>query len=253
MQQAHEITKLFEQEIAKYCGSPYAVAVTSCTIALQLCCEYLHVKEVCIPKRTYLSLPQCIIKAGGKVKYRDEDWVGMYRLEPYNIWDCARLTTSNMYMEGTFMCLSLHWAKTLSVGQGGVILTDDKDAYEWFKRMRFDGRTEGMDPKDEKTILIGHHAYMSPRDSAEALTRLALLPRNNPPLPNSDYPDLSLINFVSHKESSKDPLDQIEEIRKKNNVLWMDILRLARDRAPRELQLLVSQIKNNDREITGRL
>ena len=134
-----------------------------------------------------------IIHAGGTVKFRDEDWQedGLYKLDPYPIWDSARYLTNGMYpWKGQFVCLSLHWGKTLNLGQGGVILHGSKKAQEWFKKARFDGRTPGVHPKDDNPIL-GWHCYMSPRDAADALTRLHFLPKHNDPLPPDDYPDLS--------------------------------------------------------------
>lgn len=187
-----DVVRQFEKELCRYTGAKYAVTTTSCTMALLLACDYLKVKEVEIPKRTYVSVPQSIIHAGGTVKFRDEDWNGMYQLKPYPIWDSARWITSNMYVKGQFICLSLHWAKNLAIGQGGVILHDSKKADEWFRRARFDGRKEGVAPKDDKFNFIGWHAYMSPRDAADGLSRLALLPKFNDPLPNDDYPDLSI-------------------------------------------------------------
>ena len=96
----------FEYNLASYTGAKYVVTVDSCTAALLLCCKYLKVKEVEIPKYTYCSVPMSIIHAGGKIKFRDENWSGMYKLDPYNIYDSARLFTSNMYIPGSYMCLS---------------------------------------------------------------------------------------------------------------------------------------------------
>lgn len=224
---AHKVTKDFEHELALYTGAPYAVVVNSCTNALLLACAYnfrlsidekLHQwghygtgsintepgwkPEVTIPKHTYVSVPQSIIHAGGTVKFRDEDWQGMYQLKPYPIWDSAKWITSGMYKKGQYICLSLHWAKTLAVGQGGVILHDNPDADKWFRKARFDGRTEGVLPKDDTEIILGHHCYMSPRDSAEGLSRLSFLPKHNPPQPRDDYPDLSQLNIFK-KEYEK--------------------------------------------------
>jgi dTDP-4-amino-4,6-dideoxygalactose transaminase len=184
-----EVVKAFEEAIAEYTGAPFATLVNSCTNALLLACAFFKVKEVSIPKRTYVGVPMSIIHAGGKVTFRDEEWVGQYRLEPYPIWDSARLLTSGMY-HGGIVCLSLHWAKTLNLGQGGVILHDGKKAQEWFEKARFDGRTPGVAPKDDNPIL-GWHCYLSPKEAAEALTRLYFLPKHNDPLPPDDYPDLS--------------------------------------------------------------
>lgn len=187
----HNITRGFEFEIARYCGSKYAVAVTSCTSALLLCCAYLKVIEVEIPRYTYVGVAQSILNAGGKVKFRDEDWTGLYQLKPYPMWDAARRTTSDMYIPGTFMCISLHVSKVLGVSQGGVILHDDDEADPILRKMRFDGRTEGVSPKDDQFIR-GYHCYLSPDVAAQALWRLSLLPRHNNDIPNDDYPDLSI-------------------------------------------------------------
>jgi len=190
----YQVVREFEKAIAKYTGSRFAAAVNSATNALLLCCAYLKVDRVTIPKRTYVGVPMSIIHAGGQVRFVDNEfddsWKGMYQLKPYPIWDSALWLTSGMYLKGQFVCLSLHWGKTLNLGQGGVILHDSQNAQKWFKKARFDGRTEGIPPKDDKFIL-GWHMMMSPRDAADALTRLRFLPKHNKPLPNDDYSDLS--------------------------------------------------------------
>ena len=94
---------MFEEEIANYTGAKYAVAVDSSTNALFLCCKYLNVKEVTIPKRTYLSVPMSIMHAGGEVVFEDLHWGCMYQLKPYPIYDSAKRLTSNMYVKDSFM------------------------------------------------------------------------------------------------------------------------------------------------------
>src|SRR5215213_4848606 len=120
-----KIVQMFEEELSNYTGAPFAVAVDSCTSALFLCCRYLAVKEVFIPKKTYLSVPQAIIHAGGKVCYKDLDWSGIYKLDPYPVYDSALRLTSNMFIENSFMCLSFHYKKRLPIGKGGAILLDN--------------------------------------------------------------------------------------------------------------------------------
>jgi dTDP-4-amino-4,6-dideoxygalactose transaminase len=186
----HEVTKQFEAAIAAYCGSPYAVAVTSCTAALLLCCVYQNVGEVEIPRFTYVGVGQSILNAGGKVKFRNETWSGIYQLKPYPIFDAARRTTSGMFIPGTMMCLSLHISKIIGVDQGGVILHDSPIADQVLRKMRFDGRTEGVHPRDDE-FTRGFHCYLSPSVAAQALWKLSTLPKHNADLPNSDYSDLS--------------------------------------------------------------
>ena len=124
----YKIVKMFEEEMAHYTGAPYAVSVDSCTNAIFLCCKYLGVEEVTIPKRTYLSVPQSIIQAGGNVKFEDTKWEGAYQLKPYPVWDAAKRLTAKMYIPDSHMCLSFHIKKHLKIGKGGMILTAEQAA-----------------------------------------------------------------------------------------------------------------------------
>jgi len=194
----YQVVRDFESAVAAYTGAPYAVAVNSCTNALFLCLMWHKASgrlpaAIEIPKRTYVSVPMQILHAGTKVKFRDEAWSGVYQLAPLPVWDAARRFTATMYDSGTFMCTSHHWSKVLGIQQGGCILHDNAKADKWFRRARFDGRTEGVHPKDDTFDMAGWHAYMSPEIAAQGLVRLSLLPRTNLDLPNDDYPDLSKI------------------------------------------------------------
>jgi dTDP-4-amino-4,6-dideoxygalactose transaminase len=181
---------MFEETVADYCGAKYAVSTDSCTDAILLCCEYLMVQEVTIPSKTYLSVPQSIMHAGGTVTFKDYSWKGIYQLEPYPIWDAARRFTSNMYIPESFMCLSFHVKKHLKIGKGGMILTDDAEAVEWLKRGRYEGRGPVMYHED--TIEInGWNAYMTPEQAARGLTLMQNYPEHNEDLPEvPPYRDL---------------------------------------------------------------
>ena len=206
----YQVVRSFESALCQYTGAPYAVTTTSCTMALLLACKYsfekryaLHVgrmmakPEVTIPRRTYVSVPMSIIHARGRVRFRDEDWRGAYQLEPLDVWDCARRFTSGMYVEGQYQCLSFHASKILGDTQGGAILHSCKEAHNWFKMMRFDGRTEGVAPKDDSFSVLGFHCYLSPDVAARLLLKLHSLPRKNNDLENDLYPDLSKIPLFS--------------------------------------------------------
>jgi hypothetical protein len=145
-----------------------------------------------IPKRTYVSVPQAIRHAGAFPLFREQCWRGAYRLEPLQVWDCARRFTSGMYVPGQFQCVSFAASKILSAEQGGAILHDNAEADAWFRRMRFDGRTEGIDPRDDTFDLIGHHCIMTPSIAALLTVRLYHLAHYNPDLPYYEYPDLSI-------------------------------------------------------------
>ena len=171
----YSIVKMFEDEIADFTGSKYAVSVDSCTNAIFLICKYLNVSEVIIPSKTYLSVPQSIIHAGGKVVFdksnEANNWKGIYQLKPYPIFDAAKRLKRDMYMNDSFMALSFHIKKLLPISKGGMILTNDKDAFEWFKKARYEGRSEKK-YKDDDIKFLGWNMYMTPQQAAHGLALL---------------------------------------------------------------------------------
>ena len=186
-----KVVQMFEEEVAEYTGSPFAVAVDSCTNALFLCCKYYNVGEVILPKKTYLSVPMSVIHAGGEVVFEDTDWSGAYQLKPYPIYDSAKRLTSDMYIPGTSMCLSFHIKKTLSVGKGGMILTDDYKMVEWLKKARYEGRGE-VNYKEDSIEMLGWNMYMTPQQASHGLALMQNYPEHMPDLgENNGYRDLT--------------------------------------------------------------
>jgi len=164
----HKITEIFEQELCEYTSSPYCCVVDSCSNALWLSMMYENVngKEVHIPKHTYVSLPNEIILAGGKVKFYDNEPIltGKYQLSPFPIYDSALSFSGDMYkeLEGNHVCLSFTGAyKHLKLGKGGAILTDNKEAWEWFKKARNSGRNDCSYHMDNFKI-ISRKCYLHP-------------------------------------------------------------------------------------------
>ena len=202
MTDAFKVVREFEQALCRYTGAPYAVTTNSCTAALFLAVKYCIPKfplwrgDFIIPRHTYVSVPQCIIHAGGRVYFDSRTWRGTYGLTPYPIHDSARRFTSGQY-RGGYECVSFHRAKILGIGQGGAILHDDPEADIWFRKARFDGRTEGVPPKEDTPSMLGFHCYMSPDTAAAGLWALSYLPLHNDDLPNDDYRDLSLTDWES--------------------------------------------------------
>lgn len=187
-----ETVREFEELIADFAGSKYAVAVESCTAALFLCCVYKQVEEVRIPKRTYPGVPCSIIHAGGKVKFDNRKWQGVYELKPYKIYDGALRFRKGMY-QGGLHCLSFHMKKLLPLGRGGMILTDSKQAAEWLKRARFDGRRE-LPLEEDSFDMLGWNMYLTPEQAVRGIQLFSTI--NQKVLRDLDstkqgYPDLS--------------------------------------------------------------
>lgn len=197
----YKVTKEFEEKVAEYTGAPYAVSVDNMSNALFLALYYEKVSglEITIPSRTYMSVPCEIIHAGAKVKFEPVEGKtirGAYQLKPTKVWDSALRFTSNMYIPNTHMCLSFTGPhKHMKLGKGGMILTDDENAYEWFKRARFSGRNE-CSYHDDKFDMIGWNFYMMPEIAARGLLmmngfyNLDGSAKDNPDL-ELPYPDLS--------------------------------------------------------------
>jgi dTDP-4-amino-4,6-dideoxygalactose transaminase len=65
--------------------------------------------------------------------------------------------------------LSLQIKKRLPIGRGGVILTDDKNAYDYLTKARYDGRDLNKSQLDDNINTFGYHMYMTPEDAARGL------------------------------------------------------------------------------------
>jgi dTDP-4-amino-4,6-dideoxygalactose transaminase len=196
---------MFEEALADFAGSKYAVAVDSCTNAIFLSCKYIWdvvpdsvtgetVREVVpkplviLPARTYVSVPMSVIHAGGIIKFEDLDWRGVYQLKPWSVWDGAKRFRRGMFCGG-YHCLSFHVKKHLCIGKGGMILTDDANAVDWLRRARYEGRS-GLPLDQEEITSLGWNMYMTPEQAARGLSLLQVLPPGGLEDLTEDYPDL---------------------------------------------------------------
>ena len=185
----YQVVRDFESAMASYVGSPYAVSVDNCSNALFLCCHYLKVKEVTIPSRTYISVLGSVVHAGGTVKFEDVEWEGSYQLKPYPIYDSACRLAKDMYVDGTFQCVSFSINKSLNIGKGGMIFTDNPQACKWFKLARYEGREEVPLMEQHSFDMIGWNMYMTPEQAARGLLLSQYLEDEHIAYPI--YPDLS--------------------------------------------------------------
>ena len=194
IQDPWDVVDAFEDKVAKYAGSKYAVAVDNCTNGMFMALKYLGAEgTITLPKKTYLSVPGLVIHAGCQIKFEDFEWSGVYKLDPYPVVDGATRFTKDMYIPGTFHCLSFHIRKVLAIGKGGMILTDDKEAADWFRRARYEGRNnrEAHDSIDDIWIL-GWNFYMPPEQAGYGIELFNKLPEKNDDTGGSwKYKDLS--------------------------------------------------------------
>jgi len=177
----YKITDDFEKELGRYTGAPYVITLDNMSNALFLSLYYeknitktITGDTITIPNRTYPSVPCEIIHSGLKVDFDLVDGrtiKGAYQLKGSNVWDSALRFTADMYIPKSHMCVSFTGPyKHFKLSKGGAILTDNYDAYLWFKRARYSGRRE-CSYHDDNLDMLGWNFYMMP----ELATRGMLL------------------------------------------------------------------------------
>ena len=167
------IVSKFENRIASFYGSPYAVATDSCTHAIELCLRYTRAKSAYCPSYTYLSIPMTFIKLGLEWNFRTQTWEDYYHVTE-NIVDAAVFWKEGGYIPGTFMCLSFQYQKHLSLGRGGAILCDNETDYTELKKMSYDGRLPDAPWKEQNIKSLGYHYYMTPETAQLGLDKLSM-------------------------------------------------------------------------------
>ena len=187
-----DIVEKFENKIAEYFGSPYAVATDCCTHALELCLRYKNTKHFTVPKKTYISVPFLARKIGATFEWKDEDWQDYYELGNTKILDAAVLWGYNRYKENTMMCLSFQFRKHLNLGRGGMILLDDEQAAKELKKMSYDGRHPNIPWREQNISTMGYHYYMTPETAKMGLQKLPQAIATDPAKWTvNDWPDLT--------------------------------------------------------------
>jgi dTDP-4-amino-4,6-dideoxygalactose transaminase len=202
----YKITEEFEKSLADYTGAPYVVTLDNMSNAIFLALYYeknivknIKTESVGIPSRTYPSVPCEIIHAGLKVNFKTVEGntiKGAYNLTNSNVWDSALRFTADMYIPGSHMCISFTGPyKHFKLSKGGAILTDNLEAYHWFKRARYSGRRE-CSYHDDYFDMLGWNFYMMPELAARGLLLMNQFynldgsKKNNQDL-ELPYPDLS--------------------------------------------------------------
>lgn len=195
-----EVVGDFEKRLAEFFGAPYAVAFDSCTHGIETCLRYTNAKSIECPKQTYLSIPFLATKLGIKLKWKDENWVDYYYITE-NIIDAAVLWKKNSYIPNTFMGISFQYQKHLTLGRGGVILTDNKEAAIQLKKMSYDGRLPNVPWRDQDIDTVGYHYYMTPETAQLGLDtideKINTTPRQ---WVVSDWPDLTKMKIFKTNE-----------------------------------------------------
>jgi dTDP-4-amino-4,6-dideoxygalactose transaminase len=196
-----ETVSKFEKSIAKFFGSPYAIAVDSCTHGIELCLRYQNIKKISVPKRTYISVPFLANKMNIDLEWRDEVWSNYYKVNDTMkpIYDAAVMWEKDFYLFGFMMCLSFQFQKHLSLGRGGVILLDNKEDMIELKKMSYDGRLPSTPWREQDIDTFGYHYYMTPETAQLGLDKLDDAINNVPKQwVVTDWPDLTKMKVFNN-------------------------------------------------------
>ena len=195
-----KVVETLENRLAKFFGAHYAIAGDCCTHGLELCLRYTNTKEFSTPSRTYLSVPFLANKLNIKHTWNYIEWKDYYYLTD-NFIDAAVLWKENSYIPETFMCVSFQFQKHLSLGRGGVILTDNLEAATNLKKMSYDGRLPNIPWRDQDIKTIGYHYYMTPETAQLGLDKFEEATNTTPRQWSiNDWPDLTKMTIFKNKE-----------------------------------------------------
>jgi dTDP-4-amino-4,6-dideoxygalactose transaminase len=164
-----KITRQFEDAVARYVGSKYAVATCNCTVALELCLRASNLigKEVIIPSFTHPATIQAVLNALCIPVLVDVD-LQEYNMQIYHcsndvetfipvswggnpVWsvpleslifeDAACSLGSSTISEGALtpemaVCYSFHPRKLVTTGEGGMIVTNNKELATKLRKLK---------------------------------------------------------------------------------------------------------------------
>ena len=195
-----KIVTEFENKVKEFFGAPYGVSVDCCTHGIELCLRQQNIESITIPKRTYLSVPFLADKLGIELKWKDEEWTDYYKIGGTNIYDAAVLWKEDSYIPGSFMCLSFQFQKHLSLGRGGMILTDSKETALVLKKMSYDGRLPDIPWREQNITTKGYHYYMAPETASNGLKKLPKAIKTKPrKWVLEDWPDLTQMEIFKNE------------------------------------------------------
>ena len=207
-----------EEKFAKRIGTRYAVAMNSCTMALQLTIQALGIyRDITMPALTFPSTGLAAIHNGLDISFADIDkntlcinleyasiypsgravipvWYGgtvvPFPLEysgPVVIEDCAHAAGNPLAgQQGIAACWSFQTKKNIASGDGGMVTTNDKNLAERLRRLRWCGIDRSTWERDKAGYRweydipeAGWKANMNDITAALALAQLERLDEMN--------------------------------------------------------------------------
>jgi len=159
----------FEEEFADYVGAGYACSANSATSLITLALWNKGV-TVTIPSLMPTVVPNAIVRSGNYLNFRDDTrWVGnVYRLHAFNaysIYDSAQQVERDLFkIEASpedLMIFSFYPTKPVGSCDGGMIVSDDREKIDWFRRAVMGGSTPSNNSWDRELMFPGWKMHMN--------------------------------------------------------------------------------------------
>lgn len=162
-----------EREFAKYVGAKYACAVNSCTNAIFLALyrfAHLPSRSCFLPSLITTRFLNAIIQSNVKYEFTDNTgWVGgsfkMYEHTDFKIIDSAQKVEPDQFKKECnpqdILLFSFYPTKPIGSVGGGMIVTNDKEKIEWFKKATYFGETFSKNSWETKTEFVGWQMFMN--------------------------------------------------------------------------------------------
>lgn len=167
----------FEKALAEFTGAKGAIAVDSCTHAIELGLRFSKPKMYAtIPEKTHYSVPMILNRLGIDFMCTDEGWDDMYRIEGSTVFDASQYFAKDMFQldnpnQRRIICVSFGVGSALEIGHGGAILTNDKAAHDWFQSVVGDGQVKEY-WEDQRKFKISYGYEMRTEDAVVGLNKL---------------------------------------------------------------------------------
>lgn len=178
-----DVVQEFECAFAEYIGAKYACSANSASSLLFLSLLKYNT-TIQIPSTIPPVVPNVVINTGNRIRfYNDINWVGSaYHLHE-NIFDSAQEVSKNQYEDyandNALVIFSFYPTKPVGGCDGGMIVSNNKDAIGWYRMMVLNGMNHSNNNWDRKQIAAGYKMHGNSIQAHVAYENLKKLDHKN--------------------------------------------------------------------------
>ena len=161
--------EMFESKFANYVGAKYACGFSSATNAIFL--TFLNKKQdVSVPSMIPPVVLNALINGGNKIKFTDNvNWVGnsyvLHEFKDFKVIDSAQKVERNQFTneanDEDLMIFSFYPTKPVGSLDGGIIVSNDKEKIDYFKKAVMNGMGYEENSWERKVFFPGWKMYLN--------------------------------------------------------------------------------------------